>query len=197
MDRPAHQFEPMSLDDFDELLADQPDDERWELVNGRVIRMMVGARWEHNRIISNLAYGLDRRFRGAGSTCRVLRETFRLKQSDETSSTLPDLMVYCSRPAIGATFLTDASILVEVLFDGTKRRDREDKWSVYQRLPSLRHDVLVDRDQPHVETSDRGGTNWSGHRIADGLDARLTLPDFGIDLSLAEIYEDVFPPHKG
>ena len=59
MNRPSLQFKPMSLDDFEELLADQPEDERWELIGGRVVRMMVGARWEHNRIINNLAAGLD------------------------------------------------------------------------------------------------------------------------------------------
>ena len=36
----------MALDDFEELLADQPDGERWELIEGRVVRMMVGARWD-------------------------------------------------------------------------------------------------------------------------------------------------------
>ncbi|MET3693284.1 hypothetical protein ABID43_002831 [Methylobacterium goesingense] len=34
----------MALDDFEELLADKPRNERWELIGGRVVRMMVGAR---------------------------------------------------------------------------------------------------------------------------------------------------------
>ena len=51
MNRPALKAPLMSLDDFEELLADAPEDERWELISGRVVRMMVGARWEHNRII--------------------------------------------------------------------------------------------------------------------------------------------------
>jgi hypothetical protein len=34
----------MSLDDFEELLADKPADERWELLGGRVTRMMVTRR---------------------------------------------------------------------------------------------------------------------------------------------------------
>ncbi len=50
VNRPSSQFEYMSLDDFEELLADKPADEKWELLGGRVVRMMVGARWEHNRI---------------------------------------------------------------------------------------------------------------------------------------------------
>ncbi len=50
MNRPSSQYEYMSLDDFEELLADKPADEKWELLGGWVMRMMVGARWEHNRI---------------------------------------------------------------------------------------------------------------------------------------------------
>ena len=153
--------------------------------------MMVGARWEHNRIISNIAAGLDSRFRSALSPCRTLRETFRLKSEGSASSLLPDLLVFRQRPPPGATSLDDASIIVEVLSRGTSRRDREDKWAVYQTLPSLRHYALVSRDEAHVEVIDRGEMGWSGHRIADGRDARLLLPAFGIDMPLAEIYADV------
>ena len=77
MNRPAHQPPLMSLDDFEELLADAPDDERWELISGRVVRMMVGARWEHNQIITNLNVALVNRFRANGSPCRTLVESFR------------------------------------------------------------------------------------------------------------------------
>lgn len=55
MNSPAPASDLMSLDDFEDLLADQPDDERWELISGRLVRMMVGARWEHNIIVGNLA----------------------------------------------------------------------------------------------------------------------------------------------
>ena len=118
--------------------------------------------------------------------------TFRLKQEAAGSSLLPDLLVTCSRPAPGATFLADSTVLVEVLSEGTRRRDREDKWAVYQTLPSLKHTVLVTRDRPHVEVIDRDGEEWRGHRIADGLAATPTLPSLHVALPLAEIYADVF-----
>ena len=50
VNRPSSHYEYMSLDDFEELLADKPADEKWEPLGGRVVRMMAGARWEHNRI---------------------------------------------------------------------------------------------------------------------------------------------------
>lgn len=191
MNHPALQFEIMSLDDFDELLADCPEDERWELISGRVVRMMVGARWEHNRIIGNLAAGLDSRFRASGSPCRTLRETFRVRNEPSSSSLLPDLLVYCTRPSPGATFLSDATIIVEVMSKGTQRRDREEKWAVYQMLPSLKHYVLVTRDRPHIETIDRQNGTWSGFRISDGLEVDLVLAAVNVSLPLAEIYADV------
>jgi len=43
----------MALDDFEELLADKPAT-RSGAAGGRVVRMMVGARWEHNRIVGNV-----------------------------------------------------------------------------------------------------------------------------------------------
>ena len=136
---PLQQPKPMSLDDFEDLLADQPEDERWELICGRVVRMMVGARWEHNLIVGNIDGRMNARLQRAGSSCRALAETFRLKEASTPSSLLPDVLVFCTKPAVGATYLEDATVLVEVLSPGTQRRDREEKWLAYQRLPSLQH----------------------------------------------------------
>lgn len=191
MTHPLTQPKPMSLDDFEDLLADQPEDERWELICGRVVRMMVGARWEHNRICNNIGDGLDQRLRALGSPCRSLRETFRLKEASSPSSLLPDVLVYCRRPAPGAAFLEDATVLFEVLSPGTQRRDREEKWFAYQKLPSLQHYVLVSRDAPYVQRIDREGGSWSGFRIIESLDAEVALPALGIALPMAEVYADV------
>ena len=77
MNRPSSQYEYMSLDDFEELLADKPADEKWELIGGRVVRMMVGARWEHklHHPESGERHPMNE-FRGAGSPCRTLVESF-------------------------------------------------------------------------------------------------------------------------
>ena len=39
VNRLSSQYEYMSLDDFEELLADKPADEKWELLGGRVVRL--------------------------------------------------------------------------------------------------------------------------------------------------------------
>jgi Uma2 family endonuclease len=181
----------MSLDDFEELLADKPADEKWELIGGRVVRMMVGARWEHHFIARNLAFGLMQRLRAKGSSCQVFQETFFMKEKAIDSAMLPDVMVHCGAMEPGATSLNDPTVLVEVMSEGSKARDRFEKWAVYQKLPSLRHYVLVERDRAHIETFDRAGAVWAGVQILDGLEAELNLPAIGVSVPLAEIYRDV------
>ena len=94
----------------------------------------------------------------------------------------------------GATATDAPVILFEVMSPGTEARDRFDKWHIYQRLPSLKHYVLVARDKPHVESFDRVGEAWSGMRVLDGFDAVLDLPAVDAKLSLSDIYRRVLPP---
>ena len=117
---------PVTLEAFERLAADAPSDERWELVPSRIVRMMVGARWEHNRIINNIGYELRRRLDERGSPCRVFLETFRLRSVEQQSSLLPDVIVQCEALASGATSLERPVVLVEVLSDGPSTRDRKE-----------------------------------------------------------------------
>jgi Uma2 family endonuclease len=76
---------------------------------------------------------------------------------------------------------------------GSEGRDRLEKWTIYQRLPSLQHYVLVARDRPHVEVFNRIEGEWSGLKVLDGLDATLTLDAIGVSIPLSAIYRRVFP----
>ena len=191
MTRLDDRFDYMSLDDFEELLADKPRDEKWELIGGRVVKMMTGARWEHHLIVRNLDYNIYDRLRRAGSPCRVYTEAFRLRERAMDSSLLPDVIVRCGPMTPGATSLEDPTILVEVMSDGSVGRDRVEKWRVYQKLPSLRHYVLVERDKPVIEVFDRAGDAWFQQRLIEGLDAVLELSALDLAIPLAEIYRDV------
>ena len=191
MTRLSDQYDYMDLDDFDDLLADQPRDERWELIGGRVVKMMVGARWEHHIVIQNLAFGLRQRLRDNGKNCQVFSETFYMKSRAVESATLPDVMVRCGPIPPGATSLDDPLVLVEVMSRGSAGRDRSEKWNIYRRLASLQHYVLIDRDQALIDVFDRVGDAWAIHRTLDGLGATLDLPALGVSVPLAEIYRDV------
>ncbi len=187
----SERYDIMDLDDFEDLLPDMPADEKWELIDGRLIKMMVGARWEHHYIVQNLSFGLRNRLRASGSTCRVFTETFYMKSKAVRSATLPDVIVRYGTFPPGARSLDDPTILVEVMSSGSAVRDRTEKWRVYRRLPSLQHYVLVDRDEARVEVFDRQGEAWASLRTLEGLDAVLELPALALSMPLADIYADV------
>ena len=184
-------YEYLSFDDFEEALADKPRNERWELIGGRVVRMMVGARWEHGAIVQNIAFGLESAFRTAGSNCRTFAETFYMKEKALDAQLLPDVMVVCGDLESGATSTNEPVVLVEVLSPGTEARDRFEKWQVYQRLAALRHYVLVARDRAHVEVFDRVDGEWAAMQVHDGLDAALGLKSLDVILPLSEVYRRV------
>lgn len=187
----ARKFETLCLDDFEELILDMPADEKWELIGGRVIRGMVGARWEHHRIVQNLSFALFNHFRLKGSPCRPYNETFWLKEKTLNLKVFPDVMVRCGPLAPGATDLSDPVVVVEVVSPGTENRDRIEKWGLYQKLPSVMHYVLAARDRPYVEVFSRGEKGWSGYGAIEGLNQLLTLPAIDFEMALAEVYRDV------
>jgi len=191
MQNPALKFELMSADDFEELILDMPADEKWELIGGRVIRGLVGARWEHKRIVQNISIAMMNVFRSRESPYRPFNETFWLKQKLLDLQVFPDVMVRCGSLEPGAAYLSDPVVIVEVLSPGTESRDRHEKWNSYRKLDSVRHYVLVARDKAHIEVFSRGEADWSGFQVLEGLDAILKLPAIDFEIPLSAIYEDV------
>ncbi|MEA2860378.1 MAG: hypothetical protein QOC72_2417 [Methylobacteriaceae bacterium] len=187
-------FRYMDLDDFEEYLADKPENEKWELLGGRVVKMMVGARWEHHFITRNLAFEFDRQLRGRNPPCRVFTETFWLKEKFLRLAAFPDIMVRCGTFDPGEASLSDPVVLVEVVSPGSADRDRGEKLDLYPRLNTLKHYVLIERDTPLVEVLDRQGEReWGPPRLLEGLDAVLELRAIEVSVPLSAIYEDVLP----
>ena len=193
----AFKFEIMSADDFEELILDMPVDEKWELIGGRVVRVTVGARREHKRIVQNITVAMMNDFRKRRSPCRPSGETFWLKEKQLDLQVFPDVMVRCGPLEPGAAHLSDPVVIAEVLSLGSESRDRHEKWALYQKLGSVRHYVLVARDKAHVEVFSRGEDEWSGFQVLEGLDAKLSLPAIGFEMPLADIYQDVLGTEEG
>ena len=185
-----HGFEYMSLDDFEELLADKPADEKWELIGGRVVRLPLGVRWEHKRIVQNVMVALASHFRQANSPCRVFSETFWLKRKLLDLAVFPDVMSRCGPLPPDAVSLDDPVILMEVISGGSVQRDRIEKWIQYRKLESLRQYVLIERDRMWVDVFDRTASGCAVQTFEAPHD-RLALPAVDFAMPLAEIYRDV------
>lgn len=183
-------FEYMALDDFEELLADKPADEKWELIGGRVVRLPRGVRWEHKRIIQNVMVALVQHIDRTGSHCHVFTETFWLKEKLLDLAVFPDVMVYCGPLPPGASAISDPIILMEVVSGGSVQRDCIEKWAQYRKLESLRQYVLIERNRMWVDVFDRTASGWAVQTFETPHDG-LALSAVDFTLPLSEIYRDV------
>jgi Uma2 family endonuclease len=78
------------------------------------------------------------------------------------------------------------------LIKSTAARDRGFKFQEFKKIVSLEQYVLVSQTEPRIERSWRppGGV-WSAYSETRGLDSTLVLESLGIEIRLAEIYEDI------
>jgi Uma2 family endonuclease len=188
---PLTKSDRITLADFEEMLIDRPEHEKWELIDGTIYKSMVGAAWEHHVIIDNIGLAVSNHLRTKGMPCRVFRESFYLKKAFDELAALPDVMVRCGPLNPGQTSIEDPLILFEVVSKGSQSRDRLTKRVAYQRLPSLQHYILVERDSVMVDHYIRRDDGWHGEPPLTQPNAKLALKAIDFILLIADIYRDV------
>jgi Uma2 family endonuclease len=165
---------------------------RHEFVAGHVY-VMAGGSERHNRIALALASRLLTA--AAGSACRVMMSDMKVRVG-ESLFYYPDVVVVCDPADAEPYFKTRPCLLVEVLSSTTEVVDRREKLHNYRRLESLQAYVLVDQDQPRIETYHRTEAGGWRYDLAEG-DGRVALPCPGVQMSVREIYgglESTPPP---
>jgi Uma2 family endonuclease len=172
---------PWTVDDFLAFEAEEP--ERYEFVDG-IVRMMTGASAAHSAIKGNVFAELRAAIRSG--PCRV--DVDDLKVVTETAVMYPDVLVICRPIAPDDDRVTDPTMIVEVLSPTTQRHDRIAKWREYQKIPSLRHFVLVEQAERRIEVYSRTDAGWALASIEPPEDT-IALEAIGATLSLEAIYE--------
>ena len=81
-------------------------------------------------------------------------------------------------------------ILVEVISETSKYRDRVTKLQEYSKLPSLDYYIVVDQDTVNVEVYSRRENDWA-YQLLENLTDVIDLSVLGTSLSLATIYENI------
>jgi len=165
--------------------------ERYELVDGFPVRMMAGAKNVHDDIAVNVLAELRNQLRTGG--CRP----FTGDGSIETKPgqiRRPDIGVDCGRRDPNATKAASPRVVFEVLSPTTRDFDTIGKLEEYQLVDSLERIVVIEPNAPEVIIWLRGADrNWR-KSIRRGLDQEIDMPEIGVTLSLAEIYDGVeFP----
>jgi Uma2 family endonuclease len=105
----------------------------------------------------------------------------------------PDVVVADTKEDNHTHNIKSPRILIEVISDNSKYRDRVTKLKEYSKIPSLDYYVIIDQDEVNVEVYSRKENGWHYQRLEDVSDV-VDLPLFDISLSLETIYEDIVFP---
>ncbi len=182
-----------SVDDF--IAWEERQSERFEFLDGEVWSLdvdpvgMAGGMVRHNDIVFNIRTALTPIFRPRG--CRMQSENVKLKT--DRFAAYPDVLVVCSPVSSDASKVSEATILVEVVSEGTERKDRGPKQQNYLDASFCQHYVLVSQETRMVEVYSRADAGWTYRAYHDPGDL-IELPNADAKLSMAEIYRDTDVP---
>ena len=125
-----------------------------------------------------------------GSFCRVFGSDMKVGIQTATDDIFyyPDLHVSCEQ-ASNEHFNSEPKLIIEVLSGSTERKDRAEKFYNYRKLASLQDYVLVASDCQRVEIYSRSKV-WELTLFIQEADG-FSFDSVGLDLTLAEIYQDV------
>jgi Uma2 family endonuclease len=174
---------PMTLAEFLDWEERQP--MRYEFDGVRPVAM-TGGTYGHSAIQRNLAIAVGGRLRG--KPCQFHGSDLKFQVADGHVR-YPDGMVVCSPVDRTATVIYDPVVVFEVLSPSTTRDDRIVKAREYQATPSVQRYIMLEQDSVNAVVYSRSGDTWT-HEILVA-DSKLALPEIGVDLPLAELYEGV------
>ena len=177
---------PMARDDF--LLWVEGQEGRYEFDGFQPVAMTGGTN-KHGKIARNLAAQLF--FRLRGGRCRSMTAEGGGVATVGDVVRYPDATVTCSAIPDALRLVPDPVVVFEVLSPSSRHADLVEKPIEYGAVPSIRRYVIVEQDRVEVKGFAR---TPDGQWVAtDPLraGATLELPEIGIVLPLADIYEDV------
>jgi Uma2 family endonuclease len=178
-----------SLERFLEWAESQPEGVHYEFDGVRPMEMptmTVG----HNRISQNIHETV--RGRLPAGPCRP----YGLRQAISTVGGAirePDAFIACSSPRDNDVIVPGPVAVFEVMSPGreSRRRDEEEKADEYNSVPSILRYVVADSERRWFRVFWREPGERAWHREPHGTDGAIHLPEFGVTLTLDEVYAGV------
>ncbi|WP_245421798.1 Uma2 family endonuclease [Rhodoplanes serenus] len=132
----------MTVPEFLTWSARQPETERYELVDGKVVPMSP-ERARHNLVKLDVAIALRQAVREADLPCTVFTDGMGIAIDDRTVRE-PDASVQCGVAVDPDAVLVSAPIIVvEVTSPSSERVDADDKFVDYFAVPTIEHYLIV------------------------------------------------------
>ena len=171
----------------------QAQDTRYEFDGFQPVAM-TGCSPNHNRMTLNIHRALYARLKGSG--CEPLGP-------DTGVATVggavryPDALVTCGTFPGTALVVPGVVVVFEVLSPTSGRTDRIDKLREYRAVPSIRRYVILEYASIGLAVFERAGgaSDWTATALTAG--DILRMPEIGIEVPVAELYEGVDLPDAG
>ena len=151
---------------------------------------MVGGRYAHNLIASNILIDLGQQLKG--KPCRALNSDSKVQVriGSQMYFYYPDVSVVCGDNIREGTFQDKPTVIVEVLSTSTRRIDEGEKLDAYLQLPSLEAYILIEQDFPAATVFHRSSDSFQ-RSTYEGLDATIPLLAINVELKLVDAYSEV------
>jgi Uma2 family endonuclease len=159
--------------------------------NGK-ITPMTGGTSNHNRISRNLCLALTLGLEGQNYEAFMVDLKVWIPKSRKFR--YPDVMVVAGEPQYynnRETAVTNPQIIFEVLSDSTEDFDRDEKFTIYQAIPTFQEYVLVDQKEVSIHQFYKTGSKrWSITQY-DAQDSGLSFKSVDLEIPIADIYKKV------
>ena len=163
------------------------EEERYELVGGRVI-MMPRPSLAYAMIVMNLAFLLQTRL---DRKQWVVITEFGLDTGPETLR-YPDIVVDRVGGAGKSYTATAPVLLAEVLSPSSVETDLGDKAAEYLQTPSLLAYIVLSQDEPKAWIHARSGTEFpAGPVVVAGTDSNIQIAALQLEFPMADIYAGI------
>jgi Uma2 family endonuclease len=170
----------------------QAQDNRYEF-DGIQPVAMTGGNMSHSLVTRGLHRALDARLRRG--PCRFLGPDAGIQTVNKTVR-YPDALVTCSRLDNASYLVPGAVVVFEVASPSPRsiHTDRVIKVREYAAVPSIRRYIIVESSHVGLTVMERGGGGEPWTLSVLTIEGVLVLPEIGIEIPVAEIYEDIeFP----
>jgi Uma2 family endonuclease len=179
-----------TLEEYLEL--DHESEEKIEFWDGHIFTL-AGASEAHDRIQGNSYFALRSKIQYRN--CRIFLSDMRVEVPAYPPYRYPDLSALCGDAKFKTLgkqqFLTNPSLIVEILSDSTADFDRGYKFTYYKSIESFTEYILIAQDRPHVsQFIKQEENNWLNREYNDVND-KLHLASLDCEIELKELYETV------
>jgi Uma2 family endonuclease len=161
-------------------------DVKHEFLHGELFAM-AGGTPEHGALASVVNGILQNRL--ASGTCRAFTSDVKVRTPSGLGA-YPDISVVCGtleRDAEDDLSITNPTVIVEVLSDGTKDYDRGEKFDHYRTLPSLKECLFVSHRQPLLELRTRN-ENGTWEVSFAGVGESIMLRSIDVPVQVDAVY---------